>query len=131
MDITSPPPFDYSLSHAGDISVQQGSSVSQTITLKLTSGTSQPVQITEITIHSDNPGYRSANSIYPYLGSTARSYFSSPAVVTPSDTCNPTCSITITFYVRSDAPTGRYPIFIDTSGGGVIRKTTFYMDITQ
>src|SRR5207237_3678542 len=100
------PTFDFSLSNGGDRSVTQGSSVTNTITATLVSGSSRSVAF-------------SASG----LPTGASASFSSTS-------CTPTCSTTLTLKTSTNTPTGSFTITVTGSGGGVTRTTRFTLTVT-
>src|SRR5206468_3156856 len=82
------PPFDYSLSNSGGISVHQGGSGSNTITATLASGTAQPVAL-------------SCVAFYLPVGVSCSFY---PPSVTP------TGSSVLTVSTSSSISTGSFPV---------------------
>ena len=101
------PAFDFSLSSAGNVSVTKGSSVTNTITATLSSGTTQAVSF-------------SASSL--------------PAGVTSSfsqTSCNPTCSSTLTLNTTSSAAAGSYTITGTGTSGSITHTTSFTLTVNN
>ena len=101
-----PAPFDYSLSNNGNKTVTQGSSVNETITSTLVSGTTQSVSF-------------SASG----LPSGATTSFSSAS-------CSPTCSSTMTISTAASTPSGTYTITV-TATGAVNHTTSFSLTVNN
>ena len=98
-----PPPFDYTLSNGGNKNVFQGSSVSNTITITLVSGTPQNVSLSV--------------SGLPIGASYALS---------PVGGCSPdpaTCTVSLTISTQPTTPVGNYLI---TVTGSPLGKTTAF-----
>ena len=104
--LTAIQPFDFSLSNSGNVSVTAGSSVSNTISAALVSGSTQPVT------------YAVAG-----LPSGAAASFSSAS-------CSPTCSSTLTINTTGSTPAGSSTITVTTTGGGVTKTTTFTLFVS-
>ncbi|MFY9462425.1 MAG: hypothetical protein WAP51_04470 [Candidatus Sungiibacteriota bacterium] len=102
---TPPPPlFDYSLSTSGNITVQRGSSGSNSITATLVSGATQSVSL-------------SASGL--------------PSGATPSfspTSCNPTCTSALTISTLASTPTGTFPITV--TGSPLGKTTSFNLTVT-
>ena len=105
VSVTAPTAFNFTLSNGGNKSVTQGSSVTNSITATLSSGTSQS---TGFTVSG--------------LPTGATGSFSSTA-------CSPTCSTTLTINTLSSTPTGNYTITITAIGGSVIKTSTFILTV--
>src|SRR3989344_114577 len=105
VNVTAPIAFNFTLSHGGNKSVTQGSSVTNSVTATLSSGTSQ------------STGF--AVSGLP-TGATAS--FSPTA-------CSPTCSSTLTINTLSTTPTGNSTVTITATGGSVIKTSTFTLTV--
>jgi len=101
------PPFDFSLSNSGGITVAQGSSGWNTITVTLISGTSQGVTLSA----SGLPSGASA-SFNPVSG-------------------NPTFSSSLTITASSITPAGSYTVTVNGTGGGLTRTTSFTLTISR
>ncbi len=113
VDITvTVPPFDFSLSNSGGITVVQGSSGSNIITVNLVSGTTGPVTL-------------SASG----LPSGALASFSGGCTVTPSCPISPTLSVTLTITASSSTPTGSFTVTVNGTGGGQTRTTIFTLTV--
>jgi Chitobiase/beta-hexosaminidase C-terminal domain/Family of unknown function (DUF6298)/Putative collagen-binding domain of a collagenase len=97
--------FDFSLGNSGNKSVTAGSSVTNTISATLTSGSTQAVTF-------------SASGLP--AGATAS--FSSTS-------CGPTCSSTLTINTTSSTPAGIFPITVTAAGGGVTKTTNFSLTV--
>ena len=106
-----PPPlpssFDFTVANGGNKSVTQGSSVPNTISTSLVSGTTQPVSF-------------SATGL-----PTGATYNYSPS------SCNPNCSTTFTIAAGTSTPTGTYPVTVSGSGGGLTKTTSFNLTVTS
>ena len=97
--------FDFSLSNAGNQSVTAGSSVSNTITSTLVSGSTQAVTF-------------SASGL--------------PSGVTASFTsasCSPTCSSTMTLSTSGATVAGTSTVTVSATGGAVTRTTSFNLTV--
>ena len=105
VNVTAPIAFNFTLSNGGNKSVTQGSSVTNSVTATLSSGTSQ------------STGF--AVSGLP-TGATAS--FSPTA-------CSPTCSSTLTINTLSTTPTGNSTVTITATGGSVIKTSTFTLTV--
>src|SRR5207253_782065 len=92
--------FDFALTNGGSKSVNQGASVSNSISAALVSGTAQSVSF-------------SASG----LPSGATAAFSPTA-------CTPTCSSGLTISTTSSTPTGTYTTTVTTAGAGVTKTTS-------
>lgn len=104
---TFSPPFDFSLSNGGNISVTQGQSVTNTITATLLSGTTQSVIF-------------SASG----LPAGATVSFSPPS-------CNPTCApATMTINTISSTPTGNPIITVTGTAGALTHTTQFTLTVS-
>jgi hypothetical protein len=97
--------FDFSLSNSGNKSVTAGSSVTNTISTALVSGSTQPVSYSVAGLPS---------------GSTAS--FSSAS-------CSPTCSSTLTINTTGSTPAGTSAVTVSAAGGGVTRSTAFNLTV--
>ncbi|MEK7531425.1 MAG: hypothetical protein AAB545_00625, partial [Patescibacteria group bacterium] len=102
----TPPSFNFSLSNGGDVSVEKGSSILNTITSTLASGATQSVSFSV----SGLPA-----------GATA--------VFSPNS-CNPTCSSTMTISTTAATPTGSTVITVTGTAGAIVRTTTFRLTVT-
>jgi concanavalin A-like lectin/glucanase superfamily protein/chitobiase/beta-hexosaminidase-like protein/parallel beta helix pectate lyase-like protein/uncharacterized protein DUF6298/collagenase-like protein with putative collagen-binding domain/uncharacterized protein DUF1565 len=100
-------PFDFSLSATGNMSVNAGSAVTNTIRATLTSGRTQRASF-------------SASG----LPSGASASFSSAS-------CIPTCSRVLTIQTSATMPGGSFPITVAATGGGETRTTSFILVIVQ
>src|SRR5439155_18619201 len=100
-DLGAPSAFNFALTNGGSKAVSQGSSVSNSISAALVSGTAQSVAF-------------SASGLP--TGATAS--FSSTA-------CSPTCSTALTIKTSSTTPTGTSTLTV-TGKGGVVTKTTSF-----
>jgi len=103
--VNSNPPFDYAISSSGNISVVAGSSITNSISAGLSSGSTQAVSF-------------SASG----LPSGATASFSSTS-------CNPTCSTVLTIATSGSIPAGNYTVSVTSTGGGVTRTTTFILSV--
>src|SRR5262249_16799933 len=99
-------PFDYSISNSGDQSVVAGSSVTNSISATLASGSSQSVSF--------------AVSGLP-AGATR---------IFSTTSCNPACSTLLRVKTTGATPAGNFPITITSTGGGVTRTTAFTLSVT-
>src|SRR5262249_36390695 len=99
-------PFSFSLSNSGDKSVVAGSSVTNSITTTLGSGSAQAVAF-------------SASGLP--AGATAS--FSSTS-------CNPSCSSTLTINTSSSTPAGSSNITVTATGGGVTKTSAFTLNVS-
>ena len=99
--------FNFSLSNAGDISVTQGTPVSNIITATLNSGITKPVSFSV----SGLP-----------IGATAS--FSPPS-------CSPSSSTTLTINIPATIPAGTHTITVIGTGGEVSRSTSFNLTVTN
>ena len=106
LTVSDPVTFDFTLSNSGNKSVTAGSSVSNTISATLASGSTQSVAF-------------SASGL--------------PAGATASfspGSCNPTCSSTLTIATTLGVtPAGTSTIMVSASGGGITRITTFSLTV--
>ena len=93
--------FDFSLGNTGNKSLTAGSSVTNTISATLLSGSAQPVTYSVTSLPS---------------GTTAS--FS-------SSSCSPSCSSTLTINSSSSTPAGTSAVTVSAMGGGVTRSTSF------
>jgi streptogramin lyase len=98
-------PFDFSMSNSGGITVMQGGSSSNTITVTLTVGSTQTV------------------SFYASGLPTAAAVSFNPASGTP------TFSSILTISASSATPTGVYTITVTGTGGGATHSTTFTLTV--
>jgi hypothetical protein len=105
--------FDFSLSPSGGITVIQGGSGSNTITVTLTSGSTQSVSLATFGLPNSTSG--------PPSGATVSH--------SPSNTGNPTFDVQLTITVPSNIPTGSYTITVRGTGGGLTRSTTFTLTV--
>ncbi|MFY9493183.1 MAG: hypothetical protein WAP55_01780 [Minisyncoccia bacterium] len=94
--------FDYSLSASGNVSVNRGSSGSNTITASLTGGSTQSVSFSV----SGLPFQASASGL---------------------TSCNPTCSRTLTIGTSAQTPTGTFPITVSSGG----KSTSFNLIVSE
>jgi hypothetical protein len=97
--------FDFSLSNSGNKSVTAGSSMTNTISAALVSGSTQPVTYSVAGLPS---------------GTTAS--FS-------SSSCSPTCSSTLTINSSSSTPAGTSAVTVSATGGGATRSTSFNVTV--
>ncbi|OGL86151.1 hypothetical protein A3I40_03370, partial [Candidatus Uhrbacteria bacterium RIFCSPLOWO2_02_FULL_48_12] len=100
-------PFDFSLTNSGNISVSQGSSVTNIITATLVNGT--PASLTF------------SVSGLP-IGATVSF---SPV------SCSPNCFSTLTLTTQPSAPLGPAVITITATGGGTTKATTFTLTVSD
>ncbi|MCR4274580.1 MAG: hypothetical protein NUW02_00810 [Candidatus Campbellbacteria bacterium] len=107
--IVTAPAFNFTVADAGDKSVVQGLSVTNTITVTKTAGTAASVALTSSGIPS---------------GASA-SYSSTPC--TPNLTCTPAPILTIN---SGTATAGTYPITVTGTSGATVRSDTFNLTIT-
>jgi hypothetical protein len=99
-------PFDYAISNSGDRSANAGSSVNNSITATLVSGSTQSVSFSVSGLPS---------------GATASF---SPA------SCTLSCSTVLSIGTSGPTPAGNYPITVTAAGGGLKRSTFFTLSIT-
>ena len=97
--------FDFSLSNSGNKSVTAGSSVTNTISAALVSGSTQTVTYSVAGLPS---------------GSTAS--FSAAS-------CSPTCSSTLTISTSGSTPAGTSAIAVAATSGGLTRTTSFNLTV--
>ena len=103
---TTPPVFDFSLTNGGNKSVNQGSSVTNSVTATLVSGTSQSISF-----------------------STSGLPTGAMATFSPTS-CSPTCPTTLTISTLSTTPAGNYTITVTgTAIGGLTKQTTFALTV--
>jgi len=101
-------PFDFSVSVSPNSgSVQQGNSITSSITVSLSSGSPQTVSLSA-------SGMPSASS----------------ASFNPSSE-NPTFTSTMIVTTSSATPTGTYTVTVTASGGGLTRTTTYALTVTS
>jgi Concanavalin A-like lectin/glucanases superfamily/Bacterial Ig domain len=100
-------PFNFSLANSMSLSATQGSSVTNTITASLVSGSPEPVSL-------------SASGL-PSGASTSLS----------QKTCSPTCSSLLTIATAASTPTGTYTIIVAGTGGGLTRTTSFTLTVNS
>src|ERR1051326_1506695 len=100
------PAFDFVLSSSGNVSVIQGSSVTNTVKATLTSGTTQAVSLS-----------------VSELPTGVTSSFSPIS-------CNPTCTSTVTLNTASSTPAGSYTITVTATAGNLTRFTSFTLRVT-
>src|SRR5947199_1201589 len=98
--------FNFSLSNSGDKSVNAGSSVTNSITATLGSGSAQPVSFSASGLPS---------------GATASFSYAS---------CSPTCSTVLSVNTTGATTTGNCPVTVTAVGGGVTRTTAFTLGVT-
>src|SRR3989338_358600 len=105
------PPFNFSLSNGGDKTVQQGSSVTNSISITRSQGTTQSVSLAAST-----------------LSGSGVTFSFSPTSCTPSDTCSSTLTIT----ASSTATTGNRTIKVTgtAADNSVSHYTEFSLDLT-
>ena len=105
--VSNPSAFDFSLSTGGAQSVVRGSSVTNTITATLASGTAQSVTYSVSGLPS---------------GATSS--------VTPGS-CSPTCSATVTIQTAASTPLATSTITVTGTAGSVVRTATFGLTVTS
>ena len=105
--VSNPSAFDFSLSTGGAQSVVRGSSVTNTITATLASGTAQSVTYSVSGVPS---------------GATSS--------VTPGS-CSPTCSATVTIQTAASTPLATSTITVTGTAGSVVRTATFGLTVTS
>ena len=98
--------FSFFLVNSGDKSVVAGSSVTNSISAALDSGSVQAVSFN-----------------VAGLPSGAAATFSSAS-------CTPACSTVLTISTTGSTPAGSFPITVTSTGGGVIRSTAFTLSVT-
>ena len=96
---------DFSLSNSGDITVIQGASGSNTITVDYTDGSGATITL----------------SVSGLPAETTASF--------SSNTCTADCARTLTIQTTQSAPTGTYPITVSGVDGGLTRNTLFNLII--
>jgi hypothetical protein len=102
--------FDFCLSNSGDITVSQGGSGSNTITVTLVSGSAQSVTLSVSGLPSGaTPRFSAGCGNQP------------TCIVTP----NPTTSHPLTITTLSSTPLGPFTITVTGDGGGLTRATSF------
>jgi hypothetical protein len=99
--------FDFSLSNSGNSSVSAGSSVTNTVSATLVSGSTQLVAFSA----AGQP-----------TGTTAS--FSAAG-------CSPGCSSTLTLNTTGSTPAGNFPITVTATGGGVTRTTILSLTVSS
>ncbi len=102
---TPPVAFNFSLSNGGNKSVTQGSSITNSLTASLVSGTAQAVSMSVSGLPS---------------GVTASF---SPA------SCTPNCSATLTLSASASAATGNATVTVTAAGGGITRTSAFTLTV--
>jgi Sulfatase/Bacterial Ig domain/Domain of unknown function (DUF4976) len=102
---SSPSLIDFSLSNAGNKSVNQGKSITNTITATLVSGTTQAVSYSVSGLPSN-----------------------ATATFTPT-ACQPTCSTTLKIITSISTPMGTYNIVVTGTGGGITQTTSFNLTV--
>ena len=100
-------PFDFVLSNSGNKSVTAGSSVTNTISATLASGTTQAVSFSTAGLP---------------LGATAS---------LSSNSCSPTCSSTLTINTSGSTAAGSSTITVTAAVGGVMKTTTFTLTVSS
>jgi hypothetical protein len=105
--VSNPSAFDFSLSTGGAKSVVRGSSVTNTITATLASGTAQSVTYSVSGLPS---------------GATSS--------VTPGS-CSPTCSATLTIQTTASTPLATSTVTVTGTAGSVVRTSTFGLTVTS
>jgi hypothetical protein len=103
--INQPLAFDFSLSNSGDKSVTAGSSVTNSISAALVSGSAQSVTFSASGLPSGATASFSQNS------------------------CSPSCSSTVTISTGGSTPAGSSTITVTASGGGVSKTTSFNLGV--
>ena len=98
--------FSYSLSNSGDKTVVPGSSVTNSITATLLSGTSQALSFSVSGLPAGTIGSFSAAS------------------------CSPACSTVLNISTSGSTPAGNFPITVSSNGGGVNKTTAFTLSVT-
>src|SRR5262249_35925023 len=99
-------PFNFSLANTGDKSIVAGSSITNSITTALVSGSSQAVSFSVSGLPSGATGSFSSTS------------------------CNPACSTLLNITTTGSTLAGNFPITVTSAGGGVTRTTAFTLSIT-
>jgi hypothetical protein len=100
-----PPPFDFSLANSGNKSVVQGSSITNTVTATLISGTTQQVTYSVSGLPTDATG-----AFVPTF-------------------CDPGCSTIITITTLTTTPAGNYTITVTGTDGLLTRSTSFQLTV--
>src|SRR5437867_11877692 len=98
--------FNFTLANSGDKSVNAASSVANSVTATLGSGSSQAVSFTAAGLPAGATGSFSAAS------------------------CSPTCSSTLTISTTGSTSTGNFPITITSTGSGVTKTTAFTLTVS-
>ena len=99
-------PFSFSLANSGNKSVTAGSSVTNSISTTLSSGSSQAVTFS-----------------VSGLPAGATGSFSSAS-------CSPACSTGLNISTTGSTPAGNFPITVSATGGGVSKTTVFTLTVS-
>jgi type II secretory pathway pseudopilin PulG len=106
--VTALPPFDYSLTNSGDITITHGNTGPITITRTLVSGATTPVNISSVT---GLPSHTSVQSI-------------------TNNPCGPSCASVMTLRVLNSESPGTYTITVQGNPNGIgIRTTQFHLKV--
>ncbi len=98
--------FSFSVSNSGNKSVVAGSSVTNSVSAALVSGTSQAVSFS-----------------LSGLPAGAAGTFSAPS-------CSPACSTILNISTTGSTPAGSFPVTVTAAGGGVIKTTAFTLSVS-
>jgi hypothetical protein len=106
---TSPSPgaFDFSVSNGGNRSVNQGSSITNTIAATLSSGTAQSITFSVFGLPTGATG-----SLSP-------------------GTCSPTCTTTLSISTLSTTPIGNSTVVVTASGGSLTKTSSFILTVNS
>jgi chitobiase/beta-hexosaminidase-like protein/uncharacterized protein DUF6298/collagenase-like protein with putative collagen-binding domain len=97
---------DFTLNNSGNVSVVAGSSITNSISASLSSGSTQAVSFSVSGLPSGAAGSFSSTS------------------------CNPTCSTVLTITTSGSTPMGNFLVTINATGGGITRTTGFTLTVT-
>jgi len=98
--------FDFTLANSGNLTVVAGSTITNTISAALSSGSTQAASFTVSGLPSGATGSFSSSS------------------------CNPTCSTVLNIATSGSTPTGNFFITVSAAGGGITRTTGFTLAVT-
>ena len=99
-------PFSFSLANSGNKSVTAGSSVTNSISTTLSSGTSQAVTFSVSGLPAGATGSFSSTS------------------------CSPACSTGLNISTTGSTPAGNFPITVSATAGGVSKTTVFTLTVS-
>jgi hypothetical protein len=102
----TPPAFDFSLAHGGDITVTRGSSGTNNIFVNLNAGNTQNVSLGQ------------TGSLPTGVGWNLSTF-----------NCSPNCTSVASITTTTSTPLGSHPITIQGVGGGLTRNTTFMLNV--